>query len=67
MQDWAFYPHTNGSVLAAGIFLDDVDEENGCATILSSQYLPLQTFMQYLPLHGVAWVANDLTVGLWRI
>ena len=33
MQDWAFYPHTNGSVLAAGIFLDDVDEENGCARI----------------------------------
>jgi len=28
-QDWAFYPHTNDDVLAAGIFLDDVTEENG--------------------------------------
>ncbi len=28
-QDWAFYPHTNDDVLAAGIFLDDVDAENG--------------------------------------
>ena len=27
-QDWAFYPHTNDDVLAAGIFLDDVDAEN---------------------------------------
>ena len=31
-----FYPHTNGSVLAAGIFLDDIDSENGpCATRLA--------------------------------
>ena len=28
-QDWAFYPHTNDDVLAAGVFLDDVDAENG--------------------------------------
>ena len=28
-QDWAFYPHTNDDVLAAGILLDDCDLENG--------------------------------------
>ena len=28
-QDWAFYPHTNDDVLAAGILLDDMDLDNG--------------------------------------
>ena len=28
-QDWAFYPHTNDSLLAFGILLEDVDMENG--------------------------------------
>ena len=28
-QDWAFYPHTDEDVLAAGILLDDMDETNG--------------------------------------
>ena len=28
-QDWAFYPHTNDDILAIGILVDDVDEENG--------------------------------------
>ncbi len=28
-QDWAFYPHTNDDLLAAGIFLDDCDASNG--------------------------------------
>lgn len=28
-QDWAFYPHTNDSILAMGICLDDVVEDNG--------------------------------------
>ncbi|MFO1055984.1 MAG: phytanoyl-CoA dioxygenase family protein [Dongiaceae bacterium] len=27
-QDWAFYPHTNEDVLAAGIFLDEVGPDN---------------------------------------
>lgn len=38
-RDWAFYPHTNyqhtnGDVLAVGIYLDDCDEENGPMPIL---------------------------------
>jgi hypothetical protein len=45
-QDWAFYPHTNGSVLAAGIFLDDVDEENGCEL---SRSLPSRPLARSLP------------------
>ncbi len=28
-QDWAFYPHTNDSGLALGVYLDDVGEDNG--------------------------------------
>jgi hypothetical protein len=28
-QDWAFYPHTNDSLLACGLMLEDVNEENG--------------------------------------
>ncbi|MGC9371258.1 MAG: phytanoyl-CoA dioxygenase family protein [Paracoccaceae bacterium] len=28
-QDWAFYPHTNDSMLAFGLMLEDVTEENG--------------------------------------
>ena len=29
-QDWAFYPHTNDDLLAVGICIDDMTEENGC-------------------------------------
>jgi len=28
-QDWAFYPHTNDDLLAIGILLEDVEEQNG--------------------------------------
>lgn len=28
-QDWAFYPHTNDDLLAIGILLEDVADENG--------------------------------------
>ena len=28
-QDWAFYPHTNDDVLAVGVMVDDMTEENG--------------------------------------
>lgn len=28
-QDWAFYPHTNDDVLAIGVIIDDMGEENG--------------------------------------
>lgn len=28
-QDWAFYPHTNDDLLAFGLMLEEVDEENG--------------------------------------
>lgn len=29
-QDWAFYPHTNDDVLAVGVAIDDMTQENGC-------------------------------------
>ncbi|MEO0359800.1 MAG: phytanoyl-CoA dioxygenase family protein, partial [Pseudomonadota bacterium] len=28
-QDWAFYPHTNDDLLAVGVMIDDMAEENG--------------------------------------
>lgn len=28
-QDWAFYPHTNDAILAVGVIIDDMGEENG--------------------------------------
>lgn len=28
-QDWAFYPHTNDDLLAIGVMLEDVTEDNG--------------------------------------
>lgn len=33
-QDWAFYPHTNDDVLAVGVMLDDIDEDNGPLLVL---------------------------------
>ena len=29
-QDWAFYPHTNDDLLAVGVAIDDMTQENGC-------------------------------------
>ena len=37
-QDWAFYPHTNDDILAAGIFLDDVDDDNGPLMVLPGSH-----------------------------
>ena len=28
-QDWAFYPHTNDDILAVGVMIDDMEEDNG--------------------------------------
>jgi ectoine hydroxylase-related dioxygenase (phytanoyl-CoA dioxygenase family) len=33
-QDWAFYPHTNDDILAIGVMLEDIDEENGALLVL---------------------------------
>ena len=37
-QDWAFYPHTNQSVLAVGILLDDMDATNGPIKFLGGSH-----------------------------
>ena len=37
-QDWAFYPHTNRSVLAVGILLDDVGADNGPLMVLPGSH-----------------------------
>ncbi len=37
-QDWAFYPHTNDDLLAIGILLEDVDEENGPLQVIAGTH-----------------------------
>ena len=37
-QDWAFYPHTNQSVLAVGILLDDMNASNGAIRFLAGSH-----------------------------
>ena len=37
-QDWAFYPHTNDDLLAVGIALDDMTEENGCMLMVPGSH-----------------------------
>ncbi len=37
-QDWVFYPHTNDDVLALGLFLDDVDFDNGPLMVIPKSH-----------------------------
>jgi ectoine hydroxylase-related dioxygenase (phytanoyl-CoA dioxygenase family) len=37
-QDWAFYPHTNDDVLAVGVCIDDMTEENGCMLMVPASH-----------------------------
>jgi len=39
-QDWAFYPHTNDSVLAVGLMIDDVGMDNGPTLIIPGSHRP---------------------------
>ncbi len=37
-QDWAFYPHTNDDLLAVGLMLEDVTEENGALMVIPGSH-----------------------------
>ena len=37
-QDWAFYPHTNDDMLAVGVCIDEMSEENGCLLIIPGSH-----------------------------
>ena len=37
-QDWAFYPHTNDSILEVGIALDDMTVENGALMVVPGSH-----------------------------
>lgn len=37
-QDWAFYPHSNDSMLAIGLMLEDVTEDNGPLNIIPGSH-----------------------------
>lgn len=37
-QDWAFYPHTNDDLLAFGVFLEDVTEDNGPLQVIPGSH-----------------------------
>lgn len=38
-QDWAFYPHTNPDLLAVGIMIDDIDEDNAPLMVVPQSHL----------------------------
>lgn len=37
-QDWAFYPHTNDTLLACGLMLEDVDHANGPLQVIPGSH-----------------------------
>ncbi|MGI9334682.1 MAG: phytanoyl-CoA dioxygenase family protein [Gammaproteobacteria bacterium] len=37
-QDWAFYPHTNEDLLAVGVMLDDMTDENGPLLVMPGSH-----------------------------
>lgn len=37
-QDWAFYPHTNDDLLAVGICIDEMTQENGCLLVIPGSH-----------------------------
>jgi len=37
-QDWAFYPHTNDDLLAVGIAIDAMTEDNGCMLMVPGSH-----------------------------
>ncbi len=37
-QDWAFYPHTNDDLLAVGVAIDAMTEENGCMLMVPGSH-----------------------------
>ena len=37
-QDWAFYPHTNDDLLAVGVCIDEMTEENGCLLVIPGSH-----------------------------
>ena len=46
-QDWAFYPHTNSDLLAVGIMLDDIDEDNAPLMVVPQSHLGKTLNHQY--------------------
>jgi ectoine hydroxylase-related dioxygenase (phytanoyl-CoA dioxygenase family) len=37
-QDFAYTPHTNSDIVTALLFLDDIDEDNGCLTVVPGSH-----------------------------
>ena len=37
-QDFAYTPHTNDDIVTALLFLDDIDESNGCLTVVPGSH-----------------------------
>jgi ectoine hydroxylase-related dioxygenase (phytanoyl-CoA dioxygenase family) len=37
-QDWAFYPHTNDDLLAVGVAIDDMTQQNGCLLVIPESH-----------------------------
>ena len=41
--DWGHYPHTNDDILAVGVALDDMTEENGCLLVIPGSHKKPET------------------------
>jgi ectoine hydroxylase-related dioxygenase (phytanoyl-CoA dioxygenase family) len=51
-QDFAYTPHTNDDIVTALIFLDDIDERNGCLMVVPGSHLgPVHLALRRRPLH----------------
>lgn len=46
-QDFAYTPHTNDDIVTALLFLDDIDEKNGCLTVVPGSHKgPVESLFQ---------------------
>lgn len=62
-QDFAYTPHTNGDIVTALIFIDDVDEENGCLMVVPGSHLgPMHSLFDGERFTGA--VAPDAEAGM---
>ena len=54
-QDWAFYPHTNPDLLAVGIMIDDIDEDNAPLMVVPQSHLGKTLNHHYKGMTVVTW------------
>src|SRR5438094_4002376 len=63
-QDWAFYPHTNDDVLAVGVMLDDMEDENGPMLVMPGTHRVNKVWNHHLDGRFVGAIDPTLTTDL---